>query len=202
MSKIGVAICGATGMVGQRFLQLLEDHPWFEVRALMASEKSIGKKYGKKVQWFISSEPPKNVTDMEIKELKVDSIKNEDIRIVFSALPSEVAGPIESSFAKEGYAVSSNSASHRTDVDVPIMIPEVNSEHMKLINIQKENRKWEGFIVTKPNCSTTGMVIPVKPIYDKFGINNIIVTTMQAISGAGYSGVPSMAIIDNVVPYI
>ncbi|MHA1410236.1 MAG: aspartate-semialdehyde dehydrogenase [Candidatus Odinarchaeia archaeon] len=202
MNKIGVAICGATGMVGQRFLQLLENHPWFEVRVLMASERSAGKKYGERVQWFISSKPPENVVDMEIRRIAVDSVKNEDVKIVFSALPSSVAGKVEEDFAKAGYAVASNSASHRTDPDVPVMIPEVNAEHMKLIEVQKKNRNWDGFIVTKPNCSTTGMVLPLKPIYDSFGINKIIVATMQAISGAGYNGVPSMAIIDNVVPYI
>jgi aspartate-semialdehyde dehydrogenase len=202
LNKIGVAVCGATGMVGQRFLQLLEDHPWFEVRALMASERSVDKKYGERVQWFISSELPESFANMKINELTPKSIKNEDIRIVFSALPSNVAGKIESDFAEAGYAVASNSASHRTDPDVPVLIPEVNAEHMNLVNIQKQNQKSEGFIVTKPNCSTTGMVIPLKPIYDSFGISNVIVSTMQAISGAGYSGVPSMAIIDNVVPYI
>ncbi|MHA1754862.1 MAG: aspartate-semialdehyde dehydrogenase [Candidatus Odinarchaeia archaeon] len=202
MSKIGVALCGATGMVGQRFIQLLEDHPWFELKVVMASERSLGKKYKDAVSWFISATPPERISEMEVKKCDPSSIKNEDVKIVFSALPSKVAGPVEEEFAKAGYAVASNAAAHRTDPDVPVMIPEVNAEHMNIINVQKKNRSWDGFIVTEPNCSTTGMVIPLKPIYQKFGISKIVVTTMQAISGAGYNGVPSMAIIDNVIPFI
>ncbi|MHA1237868.1 MAG: aspartate-semialdehyde dehydrogenase [Candidatus Odinarchaeia archaeon] len=202
MRKIGVCVCGATGMVGQRFIQLLTKHPWFEVRAVMASERSRGKKYKDAVRWFISASPPEEVAELTVEPLDAKVLKNYDVELVFSALPSEVAGPAEEEFAKAGYLVASNASAHRKDPDVPIMIPEVNADHMKLIEVQKKQRNWSGFIVTEPNCSTTGMVIPLKPIYEKFGIKSVFVTTMQAVSGAGYNGVPSMAIIDNVIPYI
>ncbi len=202
MSKIGVAVCGATGSVGQRFIELLQGHPWFEVKCIMASERSEGKKYSEVVQWIVSPRIPEAVKDMEIKPVSTESLKSEDIRIVFSALPADVAGPVEEQFAKAGYAVSSNAAAHRKDPDVPILIPEVNAEHIKLIPVQRKNRNWSGLIVTEANCTTTGLIMPLKPIYENFGIEKVIVTTMQALSGAGIPGVPSMAIIDNVIPYI
>lgn len=202
MSKIGVAVCGATGSVGQRFIELLQEHPWFDLKCIMASEKSEGKKYSEAVQWIVSPNIPEPVKDMVIRGVSTKSLKNEDVTIIFSALPAELAGPVEEEFAKAGYAVSSNASAHRRDPDVPVLIPEVNAEHLKLIPIQRKKRGWDGLIVTEANCTTTGLIMPLKPIYDHFGIDKVIVTTMQALSGAGIPGVPSMAIIDNVIPYI
>ncbi|MEM2907526.1 MAG: aspartate-semialdehyde dehydrogenase, partial [Candidatus Odinarchaeota archaeon] len=176
--------------------------PWFELKCIMASERSEGKKYSEAVQWIVSSKMPEQVKDMEIKPVSTKSLKNEDVKIVFSALPADVAGPVEEEFAKAGYAVSSNASAHRKDPDVPILIPEVNAEHIKLIPVQRKKRNWDGLIVTEANCTTTGLIMPLKPIYDSFGIEKVIVTTMQALSGAGLPGVPSMAIIDNIIPYI
>ena len=202
MKKYKVCVCGATGSVGQRFIQLLSKHPWFDVEVVMASERSEGKKYEDVVSWFISDKPPEDVAELTVEPLDINVLKKYDVDLVFSALPSAVAGSFEEELAKAGYPVASNASAHRKDPDVPVMIPEVNADHMQLIEVQKKNRKWDGFIVTEPNCTTTGMVMALKPIYDSFGIKRVIVTTMQALSGAGYRGVPSMAIIDNVIPYI
>jgi aspartate-semialdehyde dehydrogenase len=198
--KIKVGILGATGMVGQRFVSLLENHPFFEVTELAASEKSAGKTYEEAVagRWKIGADVPSYVRKMKVKDTKPDL----DCQLVFSALDSSIATEIEQSFAKAGYAVSSNSRNHRMDPDVPLMIPEVNPDHLSLIDVQKKNRKWKGFIVTNPNCSTIHMVLALKPLQDAFGIEKVMVTTMQALSGAGYPGVPSLDILDNVVPYI
>jgi len=199
MAKIKVGILGATGTVGQRFVELLDNHPWFEVTELAASEKSAGKSYNEAMQgrWKISADIPEYAKKMEIKEC----LQNLNCKIVFSALDSSVAGAIEEEFAKKGYIVSSNSKNHRMDADVPLIIPEVNPTHLSIIKKQQK-RTGKGFIVTNPNCSVIGLVTALKPIYDSFGLKRISVTTMQALSGAGYPGVASMDIIDNVVPYI
>lgn len=200
MAKIKVGILGATGTVGQRFVQLLESHPWFEVTELAASEQSAGKAYEEAVsgRWKISGNIPEYAKKMKVKECK----PNLDCKIVFSALDANVAGDIEKEFAKNGYIVSSNSRNHRMESDVPLIIPEVNADHLALIEQQRKNRKWKGFIITNPNCSTIHMVLALKPLQEKFGIDKVMVTTMQAVSGAGYPGVASLDIIDNVVPYI
>ncbi|MBI2550414.1 aspartate-semialdehyde dehydrogenase [Candidatus Woesearchaeota archaeon] len=200
MQKIKVGILGATRMVGQRFVQLLEGHPWFEVSELAASPESAGKAYEEAVagRWKTSADLPEYARKMKVKECR----PNLDCRLVFSALDASVAGPIEEEFAKAGYAVSSNSRNHRMDSDVPLLIPEVNAEHLELVKKQQQQRKWKGFIVTNPNCSTIHMVLALKPLMDRFGLEKVIVTTMQALSGAGYPGVASMDIIDNVYPYI
>lgn len=187
-------------MVGQRFVQLLDGHPWFEVTELAASEQSAGKTYGEAVagRWKISSDIPEYARKMNVKKCK----PNLDCELVFSALDASVTGPIEEEFAKAGYAVSSNSRNHRMDADVPLLIPEVNAEHLGLVEKQRQQRKWKGFIVTNPNCSTIHMVLALKPLMEKFGLEKVVVTTMQALSGAGYPGVASMDIIDNVYPFI
>ena len=199
MTKIKVGILGATGMVGQRFVELLQTHPWFEINELAASEKSAGKTYEEAIQgrWKVSSDIPESVRKIKIKECT----PNLDCKIIFSALDSSVAGPIEEEFAKNGYVVSSNSKNHRMDEDVPLLIPEVNSEHLSIIKKQKK-RFGKGFIVTNPNCSIIGLVMALKPLYDSFRLKKVFVTTMQALSGAGYPGVASLDILDNVVPYI
>ncbi len=198
MKKIKVAVLGATGMVGQKFIQLLSKHPWFEITALAASEKRVGKVYGEEVNWLVSANVPEEVKDMEMVPLDPKSI---DADIVFSALPSDVAKKVEAEFAKEGFVVASNASAYRMEEDVPLVIPEVNPDHLGLIEVQKKNRGWDGFIVTNPNCTTIMLVISLKPLVD-LGLKNVRVASMQALSGAGYPGVPSLAITDNVIPFI
>ncbi len=200
MNRIKVGILGATGMVGQSLVQLLEKHPWFEVTELAASERSMGKTYADLMQerWGISPKIPEYARDLVVKECKPDL----DCDLVLSALDSSVAFEIEETFAKNGYAVSSNAKNHRMESDVPLLIPEINYEHVDLIKAQQKRRGWKGFIVTDPNCSTIHMTLALKPLYDRFGIEKLMVTTLQAVSGAGYYGVSSMDIIDNVLPYI
>ncbi len=193
-----VAILGATGMVGQKFIQILENHPWFEISALIASERRVGKIYRDEVNWIVSEDIPENVAEMEM--LPMDP-KNVDADIVFSALPSDVARDVEARFASEGFAVASNASAFRMGEDIPLIIPEVNSDHLGLIDVQKKNRGWDGFIVTNPNCTTIVLVITLKPLMD-LGLREVNVASMQALSGAGYPGVPSLAITDNVIPFI
>jgi aspartate-semialdehyde dehydrogenase len=187
-------------MVGQRFIQLLEHHPWFEVSALAASERSAGKAYRETMagRWKLETPIPADVAGMEVKECTPDL----DCQLVFSALDSSIAGSVEEEFAQAGYAVSSNSKNHRMDDDVPLLIPEVNGEHLAIISKQKQRMGSNGYIVTNPNCSVIGMVVALAPLHREFGIKKVMVTTMQALSGAGYPGVPSLDIIDNVVPFI
>ena len=198
MDRIRVGVLGATGMVGQRFVQLLADHPWFEIAALAASERSMGMPYGEACHWVVSEGMPDLVKGSIVQECKPDL----SCRLVFSALPADVAGPVEEEFATAGYVVSSNARSHRLDPDVPLLIPEVNPDHLALIEVQRRRRGWKGFIVTSPNCSVTQLVLALTPLWEAFGIEAVNVTTMQALSGAGYPGVPSLDILDNVIPYI
>jgi aspartate-semialdehyde dehydrogenase len=198
MDKIKVGILGATGMVGQRFVQLLADHPWFEISALAASERSVGIPYGEACHWVVSDDMPALAKEIIVQECE----PNLACHLVFSALPAKVAGPIEEEFAAAGYAVSSNARNHRLDPDVPLLVPEVNPDHVALIEIQQRRRGWKGFIVTNPNCCTVELVVALKPIWDRFGITALSVVTMQGLSGAGYPGVPSLDILDNVIPYI
>ncbi|HIH78477.1 MAG TPA: aspartate-semialdehyde dehydrogenase [Halobacteria archaeon] len=193
-----VAILGATGAVGQRFIQLLDNHPWFEITGLAASERNVGKTYKDTKKWRLDTQLPEEIGEYEILPMDPKKI---DADLVFSALPSDVAGEIEANFAKEGVAVSSNASANRMKEDVPLIIPEVNRDHISLIDIQKEKRGWDGFIITNPNCSTIGLVLSLKPL-TKFGIEEVRVATMQAVSGAGFDGVSSMDILDNVIPYI
>ncbi|MCK5660628.1 MAG: aspartate-semialdehyde dehydrogenase [Methanosarcinales archaeon] len=198
MDKLSVGVLGATGAVGQRFIEALADHPWFELTALAASTRSEGKKYKDAANWRLESTMPSDIADMEVVAIDATKVKAD---IVFSALPSDIAETVEPEFAKAGCVVASNAAAFRMGEDVPLLIPEVNSEHFDLIEVQKDNRGWDGCIITNPNCSTIMMALSLKPLV-QFGINDVKVATMQAISGAGYDGIPSMAILDNVVPYI
>ncbi len=193
--KINVAVLGATGSVGQRFVELLSNHPWFNLNELAASEKSAGMKYKDAANWIMTSPLPKKYGDKIVKACK-PGLKS---RLVFSALDASVAGEIENEFAEAGYGVISNARNHRFGKDVPLVIPEVNSNHLELI--KKQSFK-NGFIVTNPNCSTIGLVMALKPLDDKFGIESINVVTLQALSGAGYPGIPSLDVIDNVLPFI
>lgn len=198
LKRLKVGILGATGTVGQRFVQLLTEHPWFEVTALAASERSTGRTYQEAVRWKLESPIPDQIAGMPVLEPK----PNLDCQIVFSALDSSVAGPIEEEFARAGYAVFSNAKNHRMDEDVPILIPEVNPEHLKLIELQKIQRDWKGFIVTNGNCSTITLCLALAPLEREFGLERVLVTTMQAVSGAGYPGVPSLDILGNLIPHI
>ena len=193
--KIPVAILGATGSVGQKFVELLCAHPWFEIKSLTASANSAGKKYGTLVPLKIPSSEYIKLSDMEV----IETIPNLPCRMVFSALDAKVAGEIENNFANAGYIVISNARNHRFDPDVPLLIPEVNHEHLQIT----ANQSWPGgMIITNPNCSTTGLALALKPLYDSFGIAAVHVVTMQAISGAGYPGLSAMDISGNVIPHI
>jgi len=201
VDKIAVGILGATGMVGQQFLRLLEDHPWFDVVAVAASGRSEGRPYAEACQWRVSADSPAKVRTMTVRPCEPEAMH--DCRLIFSALPGSVAGPTELAFAGAGYAVSSNASSHRMTDDVPLLIPEANPDHIRLIEVQRAQRGWStGYIVTNPNCSVNALALSLKPLQDRFGIRAVSVTTMQALSGAGYPGVPSLDSLDNVVPYI
>jgi len=197
-TKIPVGVLGATGAVGQKFIKLLENHPWFEVTEVAASERNSGKQYGDAVSWKQVTPVPKNVRTLEIRpctpELKC--------RVVFSGLDAAVAGPIEDDFAQAGYVVLSNSKNHRLDEDVPLVIPEVNPEHLGLIPIQRQNRNAKGYIVTNSNCTTMFLAMALGPIHKTFSIEKVFMVSMQAVSGAGYPGVPSLDILGNVIPFI
>lgn len=197
-NRIPVAILGATGNVGQRFIQLLQDHPWFRVSELVASERSAGKKYEDATVWRLGDYMPEGVRNLTVLDYNADL----QSPLAFSGLPSEVAGEIEGRLAAGGTAVVSNTATHRMEPDVPLVIPEVNADHLDVIRTQQANRGWKGFITTNSNCSTMHLALTLKPLQDAFGLQKVLVTTLQAVSGAGYPGVPSLDMIDNIVPYI
>jgi aspartate-semialdehyde dehydrogenase len=196
--RIPVAILGATGSVGQRFIQLLADHPWFEVAELVASDRSTGKSYREASPWRLSADIPEGVGELQVLDYSADL----QSPVVFSALPGEVAGEIEQRMAREGRALFTNTSTHRMDPDVPLLIAEVNPEHAKVIERQRKNRGWSGFIAANSNCSAMHLVLALKPLQDAFGLEAVAVTTLQAVSGAGYPGVPSLDMIDNVIPFI
>ncbi|AKB13908.1 MAG: aspartate-semialdehyde dehydrogenase [Methanosarcina thermophila] len=198
MAAIKAGILGATGAVGQRFVEALANHPWFEITALAASERSAGKTYKEAAGWRLDTAMPESVENIEVVPVDPKAV---DADVVFSALPADLALTVEPEFAKAGFAVASNASSHRMEKDIPLVIPEVNSEHLRLIEVQQDARGWDGYIITNPNCSTIVMTLTLKPLM-QFGLETVQVATMQAISGAGFSGVAAMAIYDNVIPYI
>jgi len=197
---VNVGILGATGMVGQRFIQLLDKHPDFELTALAASSRSAGKKYEDAATWYLDSAMPDSVKDIVVTETDPSAVSS-DVEIFFSALPADNAKVVEPKFA-EKFVIASNASAMRMEKDVPLVVPEINPEFLDVIEIQQKNRGWDGFIVTNPNCCAIPLSLTLKPILDKYDINRVYVSTMQAVSGAGYNGVPSMAIVDNLVPYI
>lgn len=208
MDKIKTAIVGATGVVGQQFVVALADHPWFEISCLAASKRSKDKAYSDalrdaetgSLQWFCDEQPPTDVLDMVVQD--VDALDFSDIDLVFSAVGSKVARPLEGQIAEKRPVVSTARA-YRYDRDVPILVPGVNLEHAKLISVQRKKRGWRGFVVTQPNCTTIGLVYSLKPLLDCFGLERVLMTSLQAVSGAGRSpGVIALDIIENVVPYI
>jgi aspartate-semialdehyde dehydrogenase len=196
--KIPVGVLGATGAVGQKFVKLLENHPWFELTELAASDRSAGKVYKEATAWRQYTPIPDHIKDREVKPCEPGL----DCRVVFSGLDSSVAGEVEENFARAGYIVLSNSKNHRMDEDVPLLVPEINPDHLDLIKVQRERRGWSGAIVTNPNCSTVGLVMALAPIDRAFKVRRAIVTTMQALSGAGYPGHSAIDMIGNVIPII
>jgi aspartate-semialdehyde dehydrogenase len=197
--KYRVGILGATGTVGQRLVQLLERHPQFEVVVLAASDRSAGKPFGEACAWKLAGTIPEYVRDIVVEPIEPPL----DCDIVFSSLPSTVARETEEAFARAGYPVISNSSSYRMDEDVPLLIPEINADHIGLIDEQRKKRGFgKGFIVTNPNCAVISIAPPLAALHRRFGVESAVVTTLQAISGAGYPGVASLDIFDNVIPYI
>lgn len=197
--KWKAGVLGATGAVGQRLIELLDDHPWFTVTEVAASERSAGKPYRQAVRWTLDGSVPSAAGDLIVKPAAPPL----DCDFVLSGLDAEVAGPIEEEFAAAGYPVLSNSKNHRMDEDVPLVIPEINADHLDILSSQRKARGYTtGCLVTNPNCTTMGLAMALKPLDDAFGVSEVLVVTMQAISGAGYPGVPSLDILDNVVPYI
>ena len=195
---INVGVLGATGAVGQRFVELLADHPWFNLTTLTASDRSAGKPYGKVVNWRLDTPFPEKIARLKVSPTSPESAK--DVDLVFSALPAEIATEVELDFADAGIGVCSNASSHRMEQDIPLVVPEVNPDHLGLIDVQRDKGR-DGFIVTNPNCSTIIMVMALAPLRS-FKFTDVRVATMQAISGAGFAGVAAMAIYDNVIPYI
>jgi len=198
--SIPVAVLGATGSVGQRFVSLLDNHPWFKVVALAASDRSEGKPYAQACRWVLSDPMPVWAQVMTLVPATPQAVAG--AKIVFSALPADQAKGLEPEFARAGFAVCSNAASYRREEDVPLLLPEVNAEHIQLVRQQRKNRGWGGCILTNPNCTSTGLTVALKALDDSFSLKRAFVVSLQALSGAGYPGVPSMDIIDNVIPYI
>jgi len=196
MGKLKVCVLGATGMVGQIYLQMLAEHPWFEVSAVTGNT-TVGKKL---IEAYAGKgDLPRRYWEMEV--LPSDP-KKIDADLVFSSLPTKAARELEHKFAEAGFPVVSDASANRYQEDVPLIVPEINPDHLEAIEVQRRRRKWDGFIVTTPNCTTTAFVLPLKPLLDEFGLKHVNVVTMQSVSGAGYNGVPSMAILGNIIPYI
>src|ERR1035437_10487331 len=204
-NKLPIGILGATGMVGQRYIQLLENHPWFEIVWLAASDRSAGKPYGEAAKWRLDTVLPERIAKMVVSPAEPSAAANENQpapKIIFSSVDAAFAHELEPKFAAAGCAVISNSSAFRMAPNVPLVLPEVNADHLHLIEEQSWRKESGGYIVTNSNCTVMGPVLALKPIQDRFGITQIFATSMQAVSGAGYPGVPSMDILDNVVPYI
>jgi len=199
MSQIPVAVLGATGPVGQRFISLLDGHPWFKLVALAASDRSVGQPYSQAIRWVLDVPMPEYARGMVVVPATPESI---DARIVFSALPTDLAKDLEPQFAQAGFAVCSNASAYRRGEDVPLLLPEVNANHIALVKQQRKNHKWDGCILTNPNCTSTGLTVALKALDDAFGVKRVFAVSLQALSGAGYPGVSSMDIHDNVIPNI
>lgn len=200
MSQIPVAVLGATGSVGQRFISLLDAHPLFKVVALAASDRSEGSPYARACRWILSDPMPAWARDMRLLPAAPEAVR--EARIVFSALPAEQAKTLEPEFARAGFAVCSNASSFRREADVPLLLPEVNADHIQLVRAQRLARGWSGCILTNPNCTSTGLTVALKALQDSFGLKKAFVVSLQALSGAGYPGVSSLDILDNVIPNI
>src|SRR5437870_106785 len=202
MNKLEVGILGATGMVGQRFVSLLENHPWFELAWLAASDRSASKTYAEACSWRLRERMPEGARRLAVHECRPDGQAGKIPQLLFASLDSKVAGEVEQEFARAGHVVVSNSSNHRMAPDVPLLIPEVNPDHLALVRAQRRGREWKGMIVTNPNCTTVGLVMSLAPLEKAFGLEKVLMTSMQAVSGAGYPGVPTLDIFGNVIPYI
>lgn len=198
-SQIPVAVLGATGSVGQRFISLLDHHPWFKVVALAASDRSVGQKYSQAARWVLDDPMPEYARDMIVVPASTDCV---DAKIVFSALHTEIANEVEPQFAEAGAAVCSNASSYRRGEDVPLLLPEINAEHIQLVKYQRKNKGWSGCIVTNPNCTSTGLTVALKALDHAFGVKKVFAVSLQALSGAGYPGVSSLDIMDNIIPNV
>ena len=197
--KIPVVVLGATGSVGQRMVQLLDSHPWFEVVGLTGSDRSIGRTYGEVCHWVLTDPMPERAARMTV--LPTDPAAA-PAKVAFSALPTDLARDLEPLYARAGAAVCSNASAFRNEADMPILLPEVNAEHAAIIPRQRRERGWSGCIVTNPNCTSTGLTVAFKALQEAFGLRRALVVSMQAISGAGYPGVSALDILDNVIPNI
>jgi aspartate-semialdehyde dehydrogenase len=197
--RMPVAVLAATGSVGQRFVQLLDNHPWFEVISLSGSERALSQTYGEACHWILPEPMPEWARSMPILPTDPNSLQ---APLVFSALPADIALEVESAFARAGVVVCSNASAYRRDPDVPILLPEVNPDHVGLVGFQRKAREWQGAIVTNPNCTSTGLTVVLKALVNLSGVRKLFMVSMQAISGAGYPGVASLDILDNVIPYI
>src|SRR6201998_1383567 len=202
MERRKVGILGATGMVGQRFIQLLNNHPWFEITWLAASDRSAGKTYAEACRWKLDTPLPANIAAMKVQPNVPELAEGELPKIIFAALDADIARELEPQFAAAGCAVISNSSAFRMVKDVPLVVPEGNASTLTLLETQKWRQESGGYIVTNPNCSAIGLVLALKPLEERFGIESVFVSTMQAVSGAGYPGVASLDILGNVVPFI
>lgn len=200
MPQFNIGILGATGAVGQKFILLLQNHPWFTIKALGASERSAGKSYAEAANWIEAQSMPESVAGMVVRDCKAKDFS--DVDFVFSGMDASVAGDIEAEFAESGIPVISNAKNFRTHPQVPLLVPEVNPDHIELIDHQNFTADRTGWIVTNPNCVVVPLVTALKPLQDNFGVEAVILTSMQAISGAGYPGVPSLDILGNVIPFI
>jgi aspartate-semialdehyde dehydrogenase len=198
-SQIPVAVLGATGSVGQRFISLLDNHPWFKVVALAASDRSVGQKYSEAARWVLDVPMPNFAREMVVVPATTDCI---DAKIVFSALHNEIAKDLELQFAQAGFVVCSNASSYRRGEDVPLLLPEINADHVHLVRAQRKNRGWSGAILTNPNCTSTGLTIALKALDEAFGVKKVFAVSLQALSGAGYPGIPSLDVMDNVIPNV
>ena len=198
-SQIPVAVLGATGSVGQRFVSLLDNHPWFKVVALAASDRSVGQTYSQAARWVLDTPMPEYARNMVVVPATTECI---DAKIVFSALHTEIAKELEPQFARSGAAVCSNASSYRRGEDVPLLLPEINADHIQLIKHQRNDKGWSGCIITNPNCTSTGLTIALKALDNAFGVKKVFAVSLQALSGAGYPGVPSLDIMDNVIPNV
>ncbi|MGC8566737.1 MAG: aspartate-semialdehyde dehydrogenase [Caldisphaera sp.] len=198
--KYNTIVVGSTGLVGQRLVYFLSKHPWFSLIGITASNEKAGKKYKEAVRWSLENYMPETLSEMTIMSNNLDEIEKLKPDLVFTALPSNVSMQIDLELLKRGFTVISHASNNRMDSDVPLLNPEVNVDHINVIRVQKN--KWKGSLVKVPNCATAILTLALKPIYDEFGIKRVFVSTMQALSGAGLNGVPSMAILDNIIPFI
>ncbi len=200
VDRVRVAVYGATGIVGQQFIRLLASHPWFDLEVVAASPESAGRRYGEAVSWVLGGEPPESVAELRVERAEPEAAR--DVEMVFIALPKTAAEKVEVELARMGKVVVSNASIYRLEPDIPLLNPEVNHEHIALVEVQRRRRGWRGAILKVPNCTTAILTLSLKPVYDAYGAKRVFMVSMQAISGAGLRGVPGYMIVDNIIPFI